>query len=188
MSFRSTWILFITICLFAACGPKGNVYIDNGGEDVLTVVVDQTRHDLQPGQRTLVELVPGQHQISVAGPDGKVRRDTSVQIVDGGLINAAGAEFLVWKEVFAPQSSLELRKALLKPDKLSINNFVYEIEHMFLPNDQLYVEQFWDLGLMEDFPKKVRGWDLEADKQYMFKTKLVRKSDFAEVYMKASKP
>lgn len=185
---RTYWIILVLSLLVVACGPKGNVYIDNGGEEPLTVTIDQTPFSLQPGQRTLVEVEPGAHAISVKGEDGKVQRDTTVQIVQGGLINAAAAEFLVWKEVFAPQSTLELRKQLLKPGKLKINNFVYDVEHSYLPQSQLYVEQSWDLGLTEDFPKKVRGWDLETDEQYMFKTKLVRKSDFAEVYMKAAKP
>jgi hypothetical protein len=179
-------ILFVLV--FAACGPKGNVYIDNGGEETLTVVLDQSRYDLQPGQRSLIEVEPGPHQIRVAGQDGKFTRDTTVQIVEGGLINPAGAEFLVWKEVFAPNSTLELRKQLLKPEKLKIDNFVYEIEFTSLPSDQLYIEKSWDFGLNESFPKTVQGWEFKAEEQYKFKTLLVRKSDFAKVYMEAAKP
>lgn len=180
--------ILASLLLMACGGPKGNVYIDNGGDEPLTVVLDQSRYDLQPGQRSLIEVEPGSHQIRVAGQDGKFTRDTTVQIVEGGLINPASAEFLVWKEVFAPNSTLELRKQLLKPEKLKINNFVYEVEYSSLPTSQLYVEKAWDLGLNEIFPKSVQGWEFKAEEQYMFKTLLVRKNEFDKVYMEAAKP
>ena len=182
------FVLLLIGSFLTSCSPEGNVYIDNGGEETMTVVVDNIRHDLQPGQRVLVQLEPGPHRVTVAGPDGKIRSEENIQVVEGGLINAAGAEFLIWKEVFAPQSSLEFRKTLLKPEKLKIDKLVYEVEYTMLPQDQLYIEKIWDLGLEESFPKTVHGWELEAEKQYMFKTLLVRKSDFPEVYMKAAKP
>jgi hypothetical protein len=185
---RILFLLITVALLLSACGPEGNVYIDNGGDEPLTVMLDQDRYDLQPGQRTLIKVEPGQHQIRVAGEDGKFTRDTTVQIENGGLINPAGAEYLAWKEVFAPNSTLELRKKLLKPKKLRIDNFVYEIEYYALPKEQLYTERFWSYGLDETFPKTVRGWEFDADEQYKFKSLLVRKSDFAKVYMEAAKP
>lgn len=180
--------VLLTSMSMVGCQDTGNVYLDNGGNERLTVVIDQTRHDLGPAARKLIELPPGTHRISVAGDDGKIRMDTTVSVVNGGLINPAGGTYLVWKEVFAPQSSLSLRKQLLKPTPLKMEGFVYDIEYVVLPKNQLFIEQVWDLGLNESFPKTVRGWDLEADKQYMFKTLLVRKDQLPAIYMEMAQP
>ena len=169
-----------------ACG--GNVELDNPGEDILKATIDGETHLLKPGERTLLSLEKGAHKIQIADIKNEIIKDTIFHVVKGGLLNIAGAEYLVWKDVFSPQSTLAMRKSALELQKLTIDKKVFDIDYQMLPKNQLYVEQYWDYGLTEKFPKKVYGWEVDDDKKYMIKTKLVSLGEFESVYMEAAMP
>ena len=67
--------------------------------------------------------------------------------------------------------------------QLKIDKKVFEIDYEMLPTNRLFIEKKWDYGLTESFPKKVYGWEIDKDKKFMIKTKLVRLDEFEKTYM-----
>ena len=183
-AFNSIW-LWASLLILAACG--GNIDLDNGGEEDLKVVIGDAVYDMEAGSRRRIKLKKGPHRIQVVDYKGDIIRDTSFAVVKGGLINLAGADYLIWRDIFSPKSTLALRKQMLKTRKLLIEKQTYEIEYEEVPKETLYIEQYWDYGLEQSFPKQVYGWELEKDKKYMFKTKLVRKDQFSQIYLDATR-
>jgi hypothetical protein len=173
------------LSLLAACG--GNVEVDNGGNAYLKVYIDAQSYVLEPGMTKALSLDEGLHSIKVMDIKDEVLRDTVFEVSEGGLLNLGRSEYLIWKDVFSPQSTLPYRQELLDSRELVIDKKVFSIEYDTLPRNQLYVEQYWDYGLEESFPEKVYGWELDKGEKYMFKTKLVRKDQFVDTYMKAVK-
>ncbi len=179
------WVLILSCCwLLTACGS--NVDLDNAGTEALRVSIGDQLHLVEAGKRVALSLKKGAHHIQVKNLGGQVVKDTTINVVKGGLINLAGGEYLVWKDIFSPQSTVAFRKQLLNTQELKIDQTVYDIEYAMLPQNQFFVEQYWDYRLDEPFPKTVHGWELEGDNMYMFKTKLVRLDEFKEVYLQSS--
>lgn len=179
--------IVLPLCFLLACS-SGNIDIDNAGTEALKVTLDGQLLLLKAGDRKNIKLEPGLHSIQVADIKNEVLKDTVFQLMEGGLINLAGGEYLIWKDVFSPAATLAYRKEALDPQKLKIDRRVYEIDYEMLPENRLFIEKKWDYGLTESFPKKVYGWEIDKDKKYMIKTKLVRLDEFEEVYLKILAP
>lgn len=181
-------ILFLLpLSLLIACST-GNVDVDNAGEEALKVTIDGQLYLLKAGARENLKLDPGLHSIQIADIKNEVLKDTAIQILEGGLINVARGEYLIWKDVFSPQATLAFRKQALEPQKLTINKKVFEVDYEMLPDNRLFIEKKWDYGLTESFPKKVYGWEIDKDKKFMIKTKLVRLDEFERTYMEILAP
>lgn len=180
-------IFLLPLCFLIACGG-GNVDLDNAGTEALKVTLDGQLYLLKAGERENIKLEPGLHSIQIADLKNEVLKDTAFQLLDGGLINIAGGEYLIWKDIFSSEATIAFRKEALKQEKLTINRKVYELEYEMLPANRLFIENKWDYGLTESFPKKVYGWEIDKDQKYMIKSKLVRLDEFEKVYMEVLAP
>jgi hypothetical protein len=173
------------LSLLAACG--GNVEVDNGGNAYLKVYIDAQSYVLEPGMTKALSL----DEACIASRSWTSRTRyceiRSLRSAKAACSTSADQKYLIWKDVFSPQSTLPYRQELLDSRELVIDKKVFSIEYDTLPRNQLYVEQYWDYGLEESFPEKVYGWELDKGEKYMFKTKLVRKDQFVDTYMKAVK-
>ncbi len=176
-------LTLLPLLLLLSCG--GNVDIDNAGEEALKVTIDGQLYLLKAGARENIKLEQGLHSIQVADIKNEILRDTVFQLSKGGLLNVARAEYLIWKDVFSPESTLAFRKEVLNTQELKIDRKIYQIDYEALAPYQIYVESKWDYGLGEDFPTKVYGWEIDKDQKYMIKTKLVRLDEFEKTYLKA---
>jgi len=178
--------LFAVLCLIAC--NEGNVDLDNAGEDALKVTVDGQLYLLKGGERQLLSLDPGLHSIKIEDIANELLLDSTFQVFEGGLLNVARGEYLIWTDVFSPESTLAFRKQALNTQQLKIDRKVYDLDYEMLPQNRIYTEKKWDYGLTEDFPKKVYGWEIDKGKKYMIKKKLVRFNEFEKIYMKALMP
>lgn len=179
--------MLLPLWLLIACS-SGNVDLDNASQDALKVTIDNQLYLLKAGERENIKLEPGLHSIKIQDIKNETLKDTAIQILIGGLLNVAGGEYLIWKDIFSPEATLAYRKEALKPEKLTIDRKVYELEYEMLPANRLFIETKWDYGLTESFPKKVYGWEIDKDKKYMIKTKLVRLDEFEKVYLEVLNP
>lgn len=174
------WLLSL-----AACKDGGNVELDNAGKIPLTAVIDGQSYVLAGGARQRIELESGSHSLKVSGAGLKQERDTSFVLDEGGLINLAGARYIVWRDLFTPHSKAELlRDSLLQLKELRANKQIFMLDYDTLAPRQLFVERNWDYGLDEDFPTQINRLSLNPDKRYQVLSKLLRRDEFAAYYLR----
>ncbi|RMG23237.1 MAG: hypothetical protein D6730_14875 [Bacteroidetes bacterium] len=174
-----THLLLISILglMMSAC-QKGNVEMDNAGDQTLEVTVDELTYTMKPGDYQKLELKPGTHRIIIKDEDGKTIEEATFQVKEGGLLNLARKDYYIWTDLYGDPS---LKAEKLKEDWHKIGDKSYYGEFTRIEPENIYVEKTWDYGLEEDFPTDLIGLQLTREK-YMIKSKLFREKDLIEAY------
>lgn len=157
---------------------QGNVEMDNYGEEHLKVILDGTVHDMLPHSYQKLQLEKGTHTLVVQNLDGKTLDETTFQVVEGGLLNLAKTNYLIWTDLYGDPS---LRKTKLSEDWMDIGKQSFFGEFEKLEIDQIYIEKKWDYGLEEDFPDDLMGWQMAKEK-WILKRKLFREEALIDSY------
>ena len=179
---KPTQLLCLTLLatsLFSC--TTGNVDIDNGSTERLTITIDYTdTHSMEPGSYKMVDLPSGVHHILVEDADGNARIDKKITVKEGGLLNVGGSEYYIWTDLYGNPG--------LKPDKLEekwvdIGGKSFYGEFYRLDNQDLYTEKRWDFGLNQSFPDDLLGWQWQMSKEkYLIRSKLFRDDQLITAY------
>jgi hypothetical protein len=172
-----SWLLLLPALWLGAC-EKGNVELDNSSDQTLRIAIDELRYSVGPNSFAKVELPTGPHRVTVRNEANEIIADTTIRIIEGGLINLAGGEYLIWTDLYG---NPELRKTKLNEEWIDIGDQSYFGEFERVDPEQLYVEREWDYGLEEPFPKDLLGWEMTQEK-WVIKRKLFREADLVDAY------
>lgn len=145
--------------------------IDNPSDQEIGVEVSGELHTVPPGSETKVSITSGECKIKLAG------KDTTVQVSeDGGLINAGGKEYVIWKLLYGVQKD---KDELLNERKVDIDSSTYTGDITLIPASQIYIPKDWELGLDEKLPDRKTLMIVE---DYQVVSKIFRKEDFRHTY------
>ncbi len=178
------YVLFLFLLPFFMGCEESNVLIDNAGEDKLTVLIDAVTYTLPPKSHYRAFVEPGIHTFSVKDAEGKALDEGSFQLENGGLFNAAKAEYLIWSEWFGDMAR---KDSVLKQEWIKVEEMEIFGEFERIAGESLYVEQRWDFSVDEEMPESVRAWEL-TDKRWVVKKKLFRLEDAMLHYQSVSAP
>ncbi len=153
-----------------------NVVIDNAGDQPATVEIGNVKYEIESKQSLEISLDPGEYRISVTSGDGSGKRDTTVDIAEGGLINAGGGKYLVWKLLYGIADST---RDLITEKRVVLDSVIYKGDIAFIGPKILFVEKSWGLGLEEEFPEDKT---LLVTEDYEVVSKIFRKKEFIETY------
>ena len=179
---KITILLFTISSLLSGCN-KGNVDLDNAGDQPLTVVIDNIPYFMPAGSYKSISLEKGDHSLEIKDESGNSLRDTTVNIAEGGLINVAATTYYIWTDLYGDPA---LKESKLREDWIKIGNQSFFGEFYPVGEDQIYVEKQWDYGLSEDFPEDLLGWKISSEK-FLIKSKLYRADQLVEAYNSLSK-
>lgn len=177
------FLLGLCLFCFTACElvEEGNVDLDNNGPDVLLVTIDELTYKMPDSSYVNLDLKPGFHQLVIKDENEKELETLTFEVVDGGLINLAKAQYYVWSDFYGDQS---LREQKLNIQEVKINKVLYTGDFVPVDPEPLYVESKdrWDYGLSESFPGRL--YDLvPKEERYKIRRKLYREQDLIEDYM-----
>ena len=172
------WLLLAVGILLSWGCNQGNIDLDNDGDAPLIVVIDELSFQMESRSYKSIELAKGAHNLTLKDSTGKVLDEFTFRVLEGGLINLAKSEYLIWVDLYGDPN---LRDTELKEDWITMgdNSFFGQFEQ--LDPSILYVEKKWDFGLSESFPNDLLGWQM-TEERWIIKRKLFRKSDFIEAY------
>ncbi|TAE55300.1 MAG: hypothetical protein EAZ89_05745 [Bacteroidetes bacterium] len=177
MLFRRFSFPLLLMLVFSACS-QGNVDLDNAGSSTLHATVDELKYILPPRTYLRIKLEKGPHTLVVNDSSGKTLEQTTFRIEEGGLLNLAKANYIIWTDLYGDPA---LRPQKLKEDWLEIGKNTYFGEFERLDPSLLYVEQKWDYPLTEPFPDDLLGWEISKEK-WIVKRKLFREPDLVAAY------
>ncbi|MCB9232204.1 MAG: hypothetical protein H6581_11100 [Bacteroidia bacterium] len=174
-------LLLILGCalLLAACS---NVQIDNSSKNSVIVTVDGAQHDLGAGERKSIKLSAGQHSLKIRDVTGKSLADTTFSLAEGGLINAGGGEYVIWKTLYGLQKD---RATLLHEEWVEMDSTEFFGDFKLIGPKTSFVEQTWDHNLDQDFPTSQK---LLIFSDFVIESKLFREKDFKAEYRRMSTP
>jgi hypothetical protein len=178
---------FIPLLVFAmgmsACQyfEEGNVDLDNNGPDLLYVTVDELTYKMADSTYVNLDLAPGFHQLTIKDENQKELENLTFEVIEGGLINLAKAQYYVWSDIYGDQ---RLKEQKLNIREVEIGDKIYMGDFEAMPNDALYLESQnqWDYGLSEDFPGQLYDM-IPRDERYKIRRKLYREQDLVADYM-----
>lgn len=176
-------ILFFAATLLS-CEEEGNVLIDNSGEDQLQVMVDAVAYNMPAGSFIRVQLEPGLHSYSIKDESGEVQEEGSFTVVEGGLLNAAKEEYLIWAEWYGDMS---MKETTLKQEWIKVDDIEIFGEFERISGEDAYLEKRWDQSIDEDLPESVMAWEL-TDKRWVIKRKIFRLQEALIHYQSVSAP
>ncbi len=183
---KSSILLYLSLIslstLFSTCGT-GNVDLDNAGGQPYEVIVGNQSYMMAPHEYKSITLEKGTHTLVIKNELGEVVSDTLIQVIEGGLINTARANYYIWTDLYGDPS---LKEEKLDEDWTEIEDQTFFGEFYPLESDKLYIEKRWDYGLQEAFPEDLLGWKLARDK-YLIKSKVFRSQDLVEAYTALAK-
>lgn len=163
--------------LLTAC-QQGNVDMDNNGDDLLIVTLDELSYRMTPHTFQRIQLDKGMHTLTIKDEAGRVIVRDTFQVIEGGLINLAKTPYLIWVDLYGDPA---LRKTVLQEDWIEIGNQSFFGQFEPLETEQTYVEQRWDYGLGEPFPEDLLGWEITREK-WIIKRKLFREDELIDAY------
>ncbi len=172
-----SFVLLTSGISFKGCDKK-NIDLDNAGAEPLRVQIDGMTYTMPAGSYQRLELAQGPHTIVVSDLTGKSLDEESFQVIAGGLLNVAKEEYFVWTDLYGDPA---LRDTKLQEIDLEIGDAILHGDFKSIPQDQIYVEQVWDLNLSESFPKELVGWEQSKDK-YLVKSKVFRRAQLLEAF------
>lgn len=174
----STLLLLGSLILITLGCNQGNIDLDNAGENKLEVVIDELTIEMEAGQFQRMKLDKGRHTLTIKDAEGKVLEETTFRVVEGGLLNIAKSNYLIWTDLYGDPV---LRESKLNEDWIEIGDQSFKGEFEKLDPGEIYVEKKWDYGLGEEFPDDLLGWEMGKEK-YIIKRKLFREKDMVEAY------
>lgn len=179
---KITVLLVAITSLLSGC-KKGNVDLDNGGDQPLTVIIDNIPYFMAAGAYKNITLETGEHTVEIRNEEGNTLKDTVISVSEGGLLNLAQAPYYIWTDLYGDPV---LKETKLREDWIKIGNQNFFGEFYEIESNQLYVEKQWDYGLNEEFPEDLLGWKISSEK-YLIKSKLYRADQLVEAYNSLAK-
>ena len=176
-------ILVLAVGLMS-CEEEGNVLIDNSGEAQLQVMVDAVAYNMPAGSHIRVQLEPGLHSYSIKDESGEVQEEGSFTVIEGGLLNAAKEEYLIWAEWYGDMS---MKETTLKQEWIKVDDIEIFGEFERISGEDTYLEKRWDQNIDEDLPESVMAWEL-TDKRWVIKRKIFRLEEALIHYQSVSAP
>ncbi|MDX2249836.1 MAG: hypothetical protein SF052_23835 [Bacteroidia bacterium] len=179
MNFRVLLLVGLSMMGFLGCN-QGNIDMDNAGDEALEVSIDELSYDMAPGQYQRIKLEKGRHLLKIKRKteDGEKIVEADFRVVEGGLLNLAKTNYLVWTDLYGDPM---LRESKLEEEWIEIDGHDYRGEFEKLDTAQFYIEKKWDYGLGEDFPDDLLGWEMGKEK-YIIKRKLFRQEELIQAY------
>lgn len=178
MKVHPVWLsLILAFFLLTAC-QEGNVDMDNNGDELLIVNLDELSYRMPPHTFQRIKLDKGLHILSIKDEAGRVLERDTFQVIEGGLINLAKTNYLIWVDLYGDPA---LRKTVLQEDWIDIGNQSFFGQFEPLESEATYIEQKWDYGLGEPFPEDLLGWEITREK-WIIKRKLFREDELIEAY------
>ena len=132
------FVLFLLAGFLMSCEEKGNVLIDNSGDQQLQVMVDAVAYNMPVGSSIRVQLEPGLHTFSIKDESGEVQEEGSFSVVEGGLLNAAKEEYLIWAEWYGDMS---MKESTLKQEWIKVDDIEIFGEFERIPGEEVYLEK-----------------------------------------------
>lgn len=166
--FMCGWALFLSAC--------GNVEVDNAAPQSVTLQVGEHTLDLAPGAREQIKLPSGDHALRISTKAGEALADTTIRVREGGLINAGGTHYLIWRDLYGLQKN---RGTLLNEEWVEMDSVEYFGDFKQIGPEQVYVESTWTYGLNESFPVSK---NLMIFKDFVLESKVFRQSEFVTEY------
>ena len=183
---KSSVLIYVTLISLSAllntCGG-GNIDLDNSGDTPYEVVIGNESYIMAPHSYKSIALESGPHTLIIKNEIGDVVADTLIQVIEGGLINIARADYYIWTDLYGDPS---LKEDKLDEDWTEIGDQTFFGEFYPLESNKLYIEKRWDYGLQEAFPEDLLGWKLARDK-YLIKSKVFRSQDLVDAYNSLAK-
>ena len=138
---------------------------------------------MAPHSYKSIALDRGPHTLIIKNEIGELVADTLIQVIEGGLINIARADYYIWTDLYGDPS---LKEEKLDEDWTEIGDQTFFGEFYPLESNKLYIAKRWDYGLQEAFPEDLLGWKLARDK-YLIKSKVFRSQDLVDAYNSLAK-
>jgi hypothetical protein len=179
------YALSIFFSLFlGACSEKKNVYLDNSSAISIEADIDGIRYNITAGESRGVAVKPGVHKISAKSVDGKWIKDTTFQVVKGGIVNLNQGKYTVWRELYGEDS---LRTKKLKFDWVNFGQTPLLGDFTRYDSSLIFLEKAWDYDLAEAFPDEKMGFAVPTKEKFIIKAKIYREADLINEYMGMAK-
>lgn len=179
---KSSWSIYAFILMVAvsSCSEK-NSLIDNGATETRTVELDGVKYDLAAGKSEAIDLVAGEHKLSVKDVAGTALLDTTFTANGPGIVNAGPEGYVLWKLFYGLAKD---RENAMKEDWTEIDSVKYFGEFKYYPPGTPYISKVYDLGPDEPVESEK---NLVITKDYKVVRKLFRMEDFVKKYAEISK-
>ncbi|MEZ4775392.1 MAG: hypothetical protein R3D00_19565 [Bacteroidia bacterium] len=174
---RFSVLLLVGVCMTLGCN-RGNIDMDNAGKEPIEVTIDAISYTMAPGQYQRIRLEKGRHLLKIKRKDATEAEETDFRVVEGGLLNLANSNYLIWTDLYGDPM---LRESKLEEEWIEIDGHDYRGEFEKLDPTVYYIEKKWDYGLGEDFPDDLLGWEMGNEK-YIIKRKLFRQEELIQAY------
>lgn len=173
----ATFLGFACLSSFLGCGVK--VQIDNSSQSTWEIQMDGKTLSIPPQSFSEMSLDKGNHTLTVKSlTDSAKDSIIQFQVEDELFIHAPGQRYLVWKDLYGGQQN---RASLLNDTIFELDSMVFKVDVSWLDTNAIVHEVKWDFGIGETFDEKIV---LRADQNEGIRTRLVRKQDFKEEYLK----
>ncbi len=175
-------ILLFSLSFFLLACDKGNIDLDNAGEEDLRVQIDEIKYDMPSNSYKNLSLDPGLHTLVIRDDQGKVLDESRFTVEEGGLVNLGKSAYVIWTELYGA-SELRKEKLELAYYEIETDDGIQKIWGEFekIEPEELYVEARWDYGLSEPFKDHLWRLDLIQEK-YVILRKLFREKELLEEY------
>jgi len=163
--------------LLSGCGTK--VQIDNPGQNTWEIQIDGKALSIPPQTLSEITLDKGSHTLIVKTLSyPAVDSSIPFQLEDELFIHAPGQRYLIWRDLYGGQQN---RANLLNEKPFELDSVLYKVDVQWLDTGSIVHKMNWDFGVAETFDEKIV---LRADQNEGIRTRLVRKQDFKEEYLK----
>lgn len=179
MNLKIAGICLLLLSLLSACGDH-NVQLDNATAGRVEFSIDGQSYEVDPGERTEIDLEAGDHKLKLTSEAGEVMAEESFKLKEGGLIHAGGTKYVVWRRLYGDPS---VRDEILNEDWTEIDSLKMYGDFKIFEPEEHFIESRWDLNLSESF----------EEEEYMFqsqdfevKAKIFRSKELKEFYTSLS--
>ncbi|RMG69761.1 MAG: hypothetical protein D6722_09580, partial [Bacteroidetes bacterium] len=128
-------LLPLLVGLMVSC-QQGNVDMDNNGDDLLIVNLDELSYRVPPHTYQRIQLDPGMHSLTIKDEAGRVIEEGTFRVLEGGLINLAKTNYHVWVDLYGDPT---FRKTVLKEDWVDIGTQSFFGQFEPVDTSQVYV-------------------------------------------------
>ncbi|MBX7243845.1 MAG: hypothetical protein K1X92_19040 [Bacteroidia bacterium] len=167
-------VLGCALILFSACGKSSfNVALDNPTKENLTFEVDKKEYKLGPNENVNIEMEAGKHTLNAN------KNKYEFEVKEDGILNAAGSEYVLWKDVYFDRKKMDdIPADALKDDSVMIDGIKYYGEIKVFSKETPYIQKAWDYDLQTPFPDTISL----NNQSFITKQKIFRKQDFIDEY------
>lgn len=173
-------IVFLVLTL-AGC-EKGNVFLDNAGESMRKVEIDNQSFSIEPKGSVILTLKPGAYPIKVKNGGDTVIKDTQIFVgKKGGVVNLGQRRYILWKELYGDTTN---KAQKLQIQKIDYDKMMYIGDFTNYDSSVFYIPCTWNYNLDEVFPDGELNWTPPNKERYELKSKIYRIEQFAAEFKK----